>query len=161
VLFAQRRDLSGQRPDETDAVRRRAGNEVVVLTVRHSEYGCMLPIHALKVPFLPSNINLIPASNGTDQARAIASRPKPASIHPAWTWTYGGDLPSPKATARREVPCARFYGIDVNGYYQKYEPKASQRSRESGGVSATGSLDKAREETCNPCLYGNIFFLTG
>ena len=42
---------------------------------------------------------------------------------------------SPKATARQEVPCTRTYGIDVNGYYQKYEPKASRRSRESGGVS--------------------------
>jgi hypothetical protein len=47
-----------------------------------------------------------------------------------------GDLPSPKATARQEVPCTRTYGIQANGYYQKYEPKASRRSRESGGVSA-------------------------
>ncbi len=35
-----------------------------------------------------------------------------------------GDLPSPKATARQEVPCTRTYGVDANGYYQKYEPKA-------------------------------------
>jgi len=36
VLFAQGRDLSGQRPDETNAVCRCAGNEAVVPTVRHS-----------------------------------------------------------------------------------------------------------------------------
>jgi len=58
VLFAQGRDLSGQRPDETNAVCRRAGNEAVVPTVRHSVYGCVLPVHALKVPFLPRDINL-------------------------------------------------------------------------------------------------------
>jgi hypothetical protein len=39
-----------------------------------------------------------------------------------------GDLPSPKTTARQEVPCTRTYSVD-NGYYQKYEPKASRRSR--------------------------------
>ena len=35
-----------------------------------------------------------------------------------------GDLPSPKATARQKVPCTRTYGVHVNEYYQKYEPKA-------------------------------------
>jgi len=59
VLFAQGRDLPGQRPDETKALCRRAGNEVVFPTVRHSGYGCVLPVHALKVSFLPSEINLI------------------------------------------------------------------------------------------------------
>jgi len=59
VLSAQGRDFSGQRPDETKAFCRRAGNEVVVPTVRHLVYGCVLPVHALKVPFLPNDINLI------------------------------------------------------------------------------------------------------
>ena len=63
MLFTQGRDLSGQRPDETNAVCRRAGNEVVVPTVRHSVYGGVLPVHALKVAFLPSDINLIVAPN--------------------------------------------------------------------------------------------------
>jgi hypothetical protein len=47
-----------------------------------------------------------------------------------------GDLPSPKAAARQEVPCTRTSGVHANGYYQKYELKTSRRSRESGGVSA-------------------------
>jgi len=59
VLFAQGRDLLGQRPDETKTVCRRAGNEVVVPTVRHLVYGCVLPVHVLKVSFLPSDINLM------------------------------------------------------------------------------------------------------
>ena len=59
MLFAQGRDLSGQRPDETNPLRRRAGNEIVVPDLRHSVYGCVLPIHTLKVPFLPSDINLV------------------------------------------------------------------------------------------------------
>jgi len=54
VLFAQGRDLSGQRPDETNAVCWRAGNEIVIPNLRHSVDGSVLPIHALKVPFLPS-----------------------------------------------------------------------------------------------------------
>jgi hypothetical protein len=37
-----------------------------------------------------------------------------------------GDLPSPKATARQEVPCTITCGVHVNEYYQKYEPKASR-----------------------------------
>src|SRR4030042_1146989 len=74
VLFAQGRDLSGQRPDETNAVCRRAGNEVVVPTVRHSVYGCMLPVHALKVPFLPSDINLIVAPNAQLRGAAVFCR---------------------------------------------------------------------------------------
>ena len=63
MLFAQGRDLSGQRPDEPKAVCRRAGNEAVVPTIRHSVYGCVLPVHALKVPFLPHDINLTIAPN--------------------------------------------------------------------------------------------------
>ena len=64
MLFAQGRDLLGQRPDETKAVCRRAGNEVVVPTVRHLVYGCVLPVHVLKVAFLPSDINLmVPPNN--------------------------------------------------------------------------------------------------
>ncbi len=58
MLFAQGRDLSGQRPDETKAVCGRAGNEVVVSVVRHSVFGRVLPVHALKRPFLASDINL-------------------------------------------------------------------------------------------------------
>jgi hypothetical protein len=54
-----------------------------------------------------------------------------------------GDLPSPKATARQEVPCTRTYGVQANGYYQKYEPKASRRSRESGGVPVRRGLKEA------------------
>ena len=63
MLFAQGRDLLGQRPDETEAVCRRAGNEVIVPTVRHSIYDYVLPVHALKIPFLPSDINLIVGPN--------------------------------------------------------------------------------------------------
>jgi hypothetical protein len=40
-----------------------------------------------------------------------------------------GDLPWPKVMARQEVPCTRTYGIYVNGYYQKYEPKARAGGR--------------------------------
>jgi len=58
VLLAQGRDLSGQRPDETTAVCRRAGNEVVVPTVQHSIYGCLLPVHAFKIALLTNHINL-------------------------------------------------------------------------------------------------------
>jgi hypothetical protein len=36
----------------------------------------------------------------------------------------------------KESPVREPNGIDVNGYDQKYEPKARRRSRESGGVSA-------------------------
>ena len=58
-----------------------------------------------------------------------------------------GDLPSPKATARQEVPCTRTYGVHANEYYQKYEPKASERN---GGVSARRGLKevppKSRDE---------------
>ncbi len=61
MLFAQGRDLSGQWPDETNAVCRSAGNEVVVPAVGHSVYGYVLPIHAFKVAFLPSDINRIVA----------------------------------------------------------------------------------------------------
>jgi hypothetical protein len=64
VFFTQRYDLTGQRPYETNAVRRRAGNEVVVPTIRCSIYDCVFPIHAFKIPFLLSVINLIVAPNG-------------------------------------------------------------------------------------------------
>jgi len=40
-----------------------------------------------------------------------------------------GDLPSPKATARQEVPCTRTYGVHTDEYYQKYEPKARAGGR--------------------------------
>ena len=59
MLFAQGRDFLGQRPDEAHALRRSAGNEVIVPTVRHSVNESVLPIHALKVPFLARDINLI------------------------------------------------------------------------------------------------------
>src|SRR4030042_1073664 len=49
-----------------------------------------------------------------------------------------GDLPSPKATARQEVPCTRTYGVDVNGYYQKYEPEA----RAGGGRRLMSKIRK-------------------
>ena len=63
MFFAQGRDFPGQRPDETNTVRRRAGNEVVVPLIRHSVYGSVLPVHGLKVSFLPKGINRIIAPN--------------------------------------------------------------------------------------------------
>ena len=77
MLFAQGRDFSGQRPDETNAVCQRAGNKVVVPTVRHSVYGCVLPVHALKIPFLPNEINLIVAPNARVQSRRLRRRQEP------------------------------------------------------------------------------------
>ena len=49
-----------------------------------------------------------------------------------------GVLPSPKATARQEVPCTRTYGIEANEYYQKYEPKA----RAGGGRRLMSKIRK-------------------
>jgi hypothetical protein len=51
---------------------------------------------------------------------------------PGMGMSLWGDLPSPKATARQEVPCTRTYGVHVHEYYQKYEPKA--RASPRGGV---------------------------
>jgi len=46
------------------------------------------------------------------------------------------DLPSPKATAKQEVPCTRTYGINVKKYYQKYEPKASGGDERISGLES-------------------------
>ena len=39
-----------------------------------------------------------------------------------------------------KVPCTRTYGVDVNGYYQKYEPKA----RAGGRIGELIKLGSAR-----------------
>ena len=74
MLFAQGRDFSGQKPDEFNAVCRRAGNKVVVPTVRHSVYGCVLPVHDLNVPFLPCNSNRIVTPNARYQRHSLRVR---------------------------------------------------------------------------------------
>jgi hypothetical protein len=53
----------GQGPNEANAFCYRAGNEVVVPTLRHSVYRCVFSVHVLKVPFLLSGINRIIAPN--------------------------------------------------------------------------------------------------
>ncbi len=63
MLFVQGNDLSGQGPDETHTFCRRAENEVVVPTVHHSVFGCVLSVHASKVPFLLNDINQMVAPN--------------------------------------------------------------------------------------------------
>ena len=72
MFLAQGCDFSGQKPDEPNAVDRRAGNEVVVPTFRHSVYGCVFPVHAIKVPFLSYAINRIVAPNGCGSRAAQA-----------------------------------------------------------------------------------------
>lgn len=63
MFFAQGRDFSGQNPDEFNAVLRRAGNKVVVPVVRHSIYGCVLPVHDFNIPFLPRKSNQVVTPN--------------------------------------------------------------------------------------------------
>jgi hypothetical protein len=63
VLFAQGCDFSGQKPDEPNPVCWRAGNEVVVPTVRHLVYGCVIPVHAFNSPFILNDINRMVAQN--------------------------------------------------------------------------------------------------
>jgi len=67
VLFAQGRDLSGQKPGESNTAFLRAGNEVVVPKVRHSVYGRVHPVHVLKLPFLPCGFNKLVTQNATTQ----------------------------------------------------------------------------------------------
>ena len=82
MFFAQGRDLAGQRPDETNAVCRRARNEIVVPTVRHSVCGCVLPVHALKVPFLRRPINLTIAPNDADKRLQRSAADLPVRLQP-------------------------------------------------------------------------------
>jgi len=71
VFFAQGREFSGQNPDEFNAVLRRPGNKVVVPFVRHSKYGCVLPVHNFNIPFLPRKSNQVVTPNVRHEARWI------------------------------------------------------------------------------------------
>ena len=59
VFHAQGRDLSGQRPDEADAVFRCTGDGIVVPMVRHPVNGCVFPVHDTQIPFSICKINRI------------------------------------------------------------------------------------------------------
>jgi hypothetical protein len=74
VLFAQGRDLTGQKQGESNTAFLRAGNEVVVPNVRHSVYDCALHVHVFKLPFLPCGINRIVTQNATAQRETCIER---------------------------------------------------------------------------------------
>ena len=57
MLLAQGGDFPSQRPDETQALCRRAGDKVVVQTIRHSVFRRVLPVHRLRIPFSLCNIS--------------------------------------------------------------------------------------------------------